>query len=165
MSEGKRYITREGFDRFQRELEQLWNNERRKVVGEVQTAAAHGDRSENAEYQYGKKRLREIDRRVRYLQKLLGDATVVEAVERADADKAYFGCWVTIEDEDGERTAYQLVGHDEFDAARRRVSIDSPLGRALLGRRVDDSVMVRRPKGDVEVTVVAVAAHAPDDVD
>lgn len=161
MVSDKRYITREGFDRFQRELEQLWSVERRKVVAEVQTAAAHGDRSENAEYQYGKKRLREIDRRVRYLQKLLGDATVVEAVARADADKAYFGCWVTVEDEDGHEQSYQLVGRDEFDASRRRISIDSPLGRALLGRRVDDVVTVRRPAGEVEVTVVKVAPGPP----
>lgn len=161
----KRYITREGFERFQRELEQLWSNERRKVVSEVQTAAAHGDRSENAEYQYGKKRLREIDRRVRYLQKLLGDATVVDAVARVDADKVYFGCWVTIEDEDGQQQSYQLVGRDEFNAANRRISTDSPLGRALLGRRVDDTVLVRRPAGEVEVTIVRVAPGPPSEGD
>lgn len=163
MSESRRYITREGFDRFQKELETLWHQERRKVVGEVQTAAAHGDRSENAEYQYGKKRLREIDRRVRYLQKLLGEAVVVEPVERIDSQKAYFGCWVTVEDEDGEQISYQLVGRDEFDAASRRISTDSPLGRALLGKRVDDSVVVRRPKGEVELVIVQVGPRPPDE--
>lgn len=163
MTDPKRYITRAGFERFQKELESLWHQERRKVVKEVQTAAAHGDRSENAEYQYGKKRLREIDSRVRYLQKLLGDATVVEPLERLDAQKAYFGCWVTVEDEDGEQTSYQLVGRDEFDAAERRISTDSPLGRALLGRRVDDSVVVRRPKGEVELVIVAVGPQAPEE--
>lgn len=130
---------------------------------EVQTAAAHGDRSENAEYQYGKKRLREIDSRVRYLQKLIGDATVVEPVQRADPDKAYFGCWVTVEDEEGEEFSYQLVGRDEFDAATGRVSTDSPLGRALLGKRVDDSVTVKRPKGDAEFVIVHVGPHPPDE--
>ena len=161
MSERKRYITREGHERFQKELEALWNVERRRVVVEVQTAAAHGDRSENAEYQYGKKRLREIDRRVRYLQKLLDDATVVDPAERKVADKAYFGCWVTVEDEEGEESTYQLVGPDEFDAAARRISIDSPLGKALLGRRLDDTVLVRRPKGELEVTVVAISGEPP----
>lgn len=162
MSERKRYITRAGFERFQRELEELWQVERRKIVAEVQTAAAHGDRSENAEYIYGKKRLREIDRRVRYLQKLLGDATVVDPVKRQEGDKAFFGCWVTIEDEDGEQASYQLVGPDEFDPKARRVSIDSPLGRALLGKRVDDEVLVRRPKGEMEVVIVRVDATEPD---
>jgi transcription elongation factor GreB len=157
----KRYITREGFDRFTRELDQLWNVERRRVVAEVATAAAHGDRSENAEYIYGKRRLREIDRRVHYLQKLLETATVVEAGERMVAGKVYFGSWVTVEDEEGAAAVYRLVGPDEFDAAAGLVSIDSPIGRALLGKREGDAVTLRRPKGDVELTIVAVGNERP----
>lgn len=156
----RRYITQQGFLRFQRELETLWNVERRRIVGEVQTAAAHGDRSENAEYIYGKKRLREIDRRVRYLQKLLDDAVVVDPEARADSDKVYFGSFVTVEDEDGQCTTYQLVGPDEFDASAGRISIHSPLGRLLLGRRLDDVVLLRRPKGEVELTIVRLS-NAP----
>jgi len=152
----KRYITRAGYDRFQEELKQLWNVERRRVVLEVQTAAAHGDRSENAEYIYGKRRLREIDKRVQYLTKLLDDATVVEASEKKKDGRVYFGSRVTIEDEEGVQSTYQLVGPDEFDVKAGRISIDSPLGRALLGKKVDDAVTVRRPKGDAEMTLVAV---------
>lgn len=152
---GKRYITRVGFDRLSAELDTLWRVERRKVVAEVEAAAAHGDRSENAEYQYGKRRLREIDRRVRYLTKLLEEVTVVEAVER-DTDRVFFGAWVTVEDEEGEEATYQIVGKDEFDAANRRISLDSPVGKALMGKRVGDAVLVRRPAGEVELTIVAV---------
>lgn len=152
----KRYITRTGADRFAKELNELWTVERRRVVAEVQTAAAHGDRSENAEYIYGKKRLREIDRRVAYLTKLLDEAVVVDPREKAGSDRVYFGAVVTVEDEDGEEAAYQLVGHDEFDAKEGRVSIDSPLGKVLLGKRVGDTVLFRRPKGDVELTVTGV---------
>jgi transcription elongation factor GreB len=152
----KRYITRQGFERFQEELKQLWNVERRRVVQEVQTAAAHGDRSENAEYIYGKRRLREIDRRVQYLTKLLDDAVMVDPAERKAPGRAYFGCHVTVEDEEGERTTYQLVGHDEFDAKAGRISIDSPLGKALLGKALDATVVVRRPRGDIELTIVEI---------
>ncbi len=152
----RRYITREGFERFQEELRQLWNVERRKVVAEVQAAAAQGDRSENAEYIYGKRRLREIDRRVHYLTKLLEEAVMVDPAERRNAERVYFGCTVTVEDEDGERTTYQLVGPDEFDAKSGRISIESPLGKALLGKGLDDAVLVRRPKGEIELTVVEI---------
>jgi transcription elongation factor GreB len=152
----KRYITRQGYERFQEELKQLWNVERRRVVLEVQVAAAHGDRSENAEYIYGKRRLREIDRRVQYLTKLLDTAIMVDPSERQSSDKAYFGCHVTVEDEEGQRTTYQLVGHDEFDAKEGRISIDSPLGKTLLGKRLDDVVLLKRPKGEIELTIVEI---------
>jgi transcription elongation factor GreB len=152
----KRYITREGHARFAEELRQLWNVERRKVVAEVQAAAAQGDRSENAEYIYGKRRLREIDRRVQFLTKLLDEAIVVDPAERKDASKVYFGSKVTVEDEDGTQSTYQLVGPDEFDVKSGRISMESPLGRSLLGRRLDDTVIVRRPKGDIELTIVDV---------
>lgn len=152
----KRYITRQGFERFQEELKQLWNVERRRVVLEVQVAAAHGDRSENAEYIYGKRRLREIDKRVQYLTKLLDTAIMVDPAERKASDKVYFGCHVTVEDEEGERTTYQLVGHDEFDAKEGRISIESPLGKALLGKRLDETVLLKRPKGEIELTIVEI---------
>lgn len=156
----KRYLTREGFDRFQAELRELWNVERRKVVAEVQTAAAHGDRSENAEYIYGKKRLREIDRRVRYLTKMLDEATVVEPEVR-DTDKVFFGAHVTVEDEDGEQTTWQLVGRDEVEPKLRRISLDSPMGRALFGKRLDDTLVVQRPRGEMELTIVGVSYVEP----
>jgi transcription elongation factor GreB len=153
----KRYITRQGFERFQEELKHLWNVERRKVVQEVQVAAAHGDRSENAEYIYGKRRLREIDRRVQYLTKLLDTAIMVDPAERRTSDRVYFGCHVTVEDEDGEQTTYQIVGHDEFDAKEGRISMDSPLGKTLMGKRLDDTVVLRRPKGEIELTIVEIS--------
>jgi len=152
----KRYITRAGLERFQEELRVLWNVERRRVVQEVQTAAAHGDRSENAEYIYGKKRLREIDKRVQYLTKLLDTAVMVDPAERRATDRVFFGSQVTVEDEEGERATYQLVGPDEFDAKAGRISIESPLGKSLLGKRLDDTVVVRRPKGDVELVIVEI---------
>lgn len=157
----KRYITKAGYERFAAEHQDLWNVERRRVVAEVQEAAAQGDRSENAEYIYGKRRLREIDRRLGYLTKLLEEAEVVDPSERGDASRAFFGCWVTVEDEEGEEATYQLVGPDEFDAKAGRISIDSPLGRLLLGKRLGDAVLFRRPKGEVELTVTAIANRPP----
>ncbi len=155
----QRYLTKEGYDRFSKEHDQLWNVERRKVVAEVQAAAAQGDRSENAEYIYGKKRLREIDRRLEYLEKLLREAVVVSPAADRPTDRAFFGAFVTVEDEEGSRSTYQLVGPDEVDASRGRISIESPLGKALLGKRPFDVVLVRRPKGDTELTVRAVAGQ------
>jgi transcription elongation factor GreB len=149
------YITPEGEKRLRRELEQLWNVERRKVTQEVSEAAAQGDRSENAEYIYGKKRLREIDRRVRFLTKRLDELTVVEPSDRGDG-KVYFGARVRVEDEEGAVAEYQVVGPDEFDAKAGRISMDSPVGRALLGKREGDEVLVRRPKGDDYWTVLDV---------
>jgi transcription elongation factor GreB len=152
----RRYITKDGFERFQKERAQLWNVERRKVVAEVTVAAAHGDRSENAEYIYGKRRLREIDRRLQYLDKLLDDAITVDPTERRTADKAYFGCYVTVEDDEGETTTYQLVGPDEFDAKAGKISIESPLGKALLGKPLDATVTVQRPKGAIDLTITEI---------
>ena len=140
-------ITPEGVEKLQQELDQLWNIERPKVTREVADAAAQGDRSENAEYIYGKKRLREIDRRVRFLRKRIDSVVVVQPGEVADRDRIFFGARVTLEDETGEERHYRLVGPDEFDAKRGNVSVNSPIGRALLGRRVDDEVTVQRPAG------------------
>jgi transcription elongation factor GreB len=152
---GSGYITPEGARRLRAELEQLWTVERPRVTQEVADAAAQGDRSENAEYIYGKRRLREIDSRVRFLGKRLEVLKVVEPAPRSDG-KIYFGAWVTLEDEDGAEMEVRLVGPDEADAGSRHVSIDAPLGRALLGRADGDEVKVVRPKGPAMYTVVAV---------
>jgi len=151
----KRYITPEGYERLRAELERLWREERPRVTREVAEAAAHGDRSENAEYIYGKKRLREIDRRVEFLRKRLDDLTVVPPREDRP-DRVYFGARVDLEDEDGGVSKYRLVGPDEFDVASGRISVESPLGRALLGRATGDTFTLQRPKGSVTYTVVAI---------
>lgn len=151
----KRYITTRGFRALQQELSRLLRSERPRVTREVAEAAAHGDRSENAEYIYGKKRLREIDRRIEQLTKRLETLTVVRP-DPKQAGRVFFGAHVTLEDDDGATAEYAIVGPDEFDAAAGRISVDSPLARALLGRRVDDEVSVERPKGRVTYTIVAV---------
>jgi transcription elongation factor GreB len=152
---GPRYITRPGFDKLRAELEWLWHQERPRVTGEVQEAAAQGDRSENAEYIYGKKRLREIDRRIRFLTKRIDILTVVEPSKEQEG-RVYFGAWVTIEDEDEARFTYRIVGSDEIDLAKRHISVESPVAKALLGKRVGDVASVVRPKGPTEITVVEV---------
>ncbi len=152
---GTAYITAAGFRRLQLELEHLWKVERPKVTSEVTAAAAQGDRSENAEYIYGKKRLREIDRRVRFLRKRLDALTIVRPSPEQEG-KIFFGARVSLEDEDGGRVVYRLVGSDEFDLAGGEISIESPLARALLGKTVGDVVTVSRPKGSAEYTVVGI---------
>src|SRR5512133_2949583 len=151
-----RYITPEGFRRLAREHEQIWTIERPRVVSEVEAAAALGDRSENAEYIYGKRKLRELDRRLRFLSEKM-DALTVVAPRPHPGGRAFFGAWVTVEGEDGAERTYRLVGPDEFDVARGLLSVEAPLGRALLGRREGDVVVVHRPAGAVDVTVVAVS--------
>ncbi len=149
------YITPEGARKLSEELVRLRTVERPRTVQEVADAAAQGDRSENAEYIYGKKRLREIDRRLNYLAKRLDNAVVVDPKEQK-GDKVFFGATVEIEDESGARSTYVIVGEDETDSARGRISWRSPVGRALLGKRKGDVVVVRRPAGEVELEVVAV---------
>ena len=160
LAEQKSYITRAGFDKLRAELELLWKDERPRVTQAVSVAAALGDRSENADYIYGKKRLREIDRRIRFLTKRMDELEVVDLGPRAKSDRVYFGAWVELEDQDGERMRYQLIGPDEFDAAKGRISIESPVGRALMGKRLGDEVDVRRPKGDARFTIVAIEYSA-----
>src|SRR5262245_19074884 len=139
-----RYITPDGFRKLQGELERLWKVERPRVTQQVADAAALGDRSENAEYIYGKKRLREIDGRVHFLTRRLEELEVVsETPERAD--RVYFGAWVALEGEDGEKLEFRIVGADEFDPAQRFISVESPMARAVLGRQVGDEVVVVRP--------------------
>ena len=154
------YITPEGFARLREELQELWRVERPRVTREVSEAAAQGDRSENAEYIYGKKRLREIDRRVRFLTKRLEALTVVHAIPEQEG-RVFFGAWVELEDEDGVVVSYRVVGPDEFDAARRLISIESPLGKSLLGKQVGDELVVQRPKGRMEYTVLGIRYGEP----
>ncbi len=158
-SSGPRHITPEGWKRIQDELNQLWTVERPRITAMVSAAAAEGDRSENAEYIYGKKRLREIDRRMRYLSKLLDVLTVVE--QRKEGDRVYFGAWVTIEDEDGQRTTYRIVGPDESDLKIGCISSESPVAKALLGKRQGDWVTVNRPKGPAEFEIVDIRYQPP----
>jgi transcription elongation factor GreB len=157
---GAPYITPAGFRRLQEELEHLWKVERPRVTSEVAAAAAQGDRSENAEYIYGKKRLREIDRRVRFLSKRLDVVQVVEPAKEQEG-RVFFGAWVTIEDEDGKESTYRIVGTDEPDSKQGWISVESPVARALLGKRPGDVVTIQRPKGPTEVTVMAIAYAAP----
>jgi transcription elongation factor GreB len=155
-----RYVTPEGFRRLAREHERIWTVERPRVVAEVEAAAALGDRSENAEYLYGKRKLRELDRRLRFLSERMDELTVLEPRPHPTG-RAYFGAWVTVEDGKGEERCYRLVGPDEFDLPGGLLSVESPLGRALLGRRDGDVVAVRRPAGTVELTVVEVRWEPP----
>jgi transcription elongation factor GreB len=149
------YITPEGARRLSEELGRLRSVERPRIVQEVADAAAQGDRSENAEYIYGKKKLREIDRRMRYLTKRLETAVVVDPTSQT-GDKVFFGATVEIEEETGARRVYQIVGEDEIDSKGGRISWRSPVGRSLLGKRAGDVVVVRRPVGDLEVEILSV---------
>ncbi len=158
---GSKYITPEGARRLREELDRLWLEERPRVTIAVSEAAAQGDRSENAEYTYGKKRLHEIDRRVRFLRKRLEGMTIVDtdsgpAAARRDGKRVYFGAWVQLERSDGQVRWYRIVGPDEFDMADDYVSMDSPLGRSLFGRNLDDEVSVTLPGGIDTVTIVAI---------
>ncbi len=150
-----KYITPEGEKRLREELEQLWRVERPKVTQAVAEAAAQGDRSENAEYTYGKRRLREIDRRVRFLRKRL-DGMVVVDHPPSDRNRVYFGAWVTVECADGTQSRYRVVGPDEFDREPGYISMDSPLGRALLRRSLDDEVTVELPGGSRALVIVEI---------
>jgi transcription elongation factor GreB len=157
---GSKYITPEGARRLREELDELWLVERPRVTAAVSEAAAQGDRSENAEYTYGKKRLHEIDRRVRFLRKRLEGMVVVggdaASSARRDPERVYFGAWVELEHENGGLRRYRVVGPDEFDMAADYISMDSPLGRSLLGKRLDDEVAVTLPEGSAVVTIVAI---------
>jgi transcription elongation factor GreB len=149
-------ITRAGFERLRAELDELWRVRRPEVVRALSEAAAEGDRSENAEYQYRKKQLGEIDRRVRYLSKRLEKLKVVEQAP-SDPSAIYFGAWIELEREDtGEVVRYRIVGPDEIDAATGQISIDSPLARAALKKRVDDAFDAPLPTGATRFAVLAV---------
>ena len=150
-----KYITPAGAARLRAELDALWRVERPLVTLAVQAAAAQGDRSENAEYTYGKRRLREIDQRVRHLRKRLEGMTIVDQPP-SDPRRVFFGARVTLETDSGEQRLYRIVGPDEFDAAPDYISMDAPLARALLGRRLDDKVSVELAAGPVTYTIVQI---------
>ena len=149
-------ITPDGVKKLQAELEHLWKVERPRVTREVAEAAALGDRSENAEYIYGKRRLREIDRRVRYLRKRFDKLVIVRSSD-VDQERVFFGAWVTVQDDRGEELRYRLVGPDESDPDQGLISVESPIGRALMGRREDDEVRVQRPAGPTELTILSIS--------
>ncbi len=149
------YITAGGAKKLQEELVRLRTKDRPKVVRDVADAAAQGDRSENAEYIYGKRKLREIDRRMHFLTKRLELVEVV-ALRDAAEPRIFFGATIDLEDEDGKRATYRIVGEDEIDLSRGRVSWRSPIGRVLLKHQKGDTVVLKRPSGDVELTILAV---------
>lgn len=151
------YITPAGAKKLREELDHLWRQERPRVTQEVSEAAAQGDRSENAEYIYGKRRLREIDRRIRFLTKRLEALKVVDpSLTGQGQTRVFFGAHVRLEDEDGKILEYQIVGPDEFDVSNGKISIDSPMAQALLKKEEGDDVWVRRPKGENNYIILKV---------
>lgn len=149
------YITVEGHAKLKAEFEQLWRVRRPEVVRALAAAAAEGDRSENAEYIYRKKELREIDRRLKYLTLRLDEIKVVSEVPK-DVSRVYFGAWVEVADENNELKCYRLVGADETDTVRGCISVDSPVARALLGKKAGDVVAVTLPKGKTELEIIRI---------
>ena len=152
----KNYMTPAGYARLAVELDTLWKVERPKLVETIFWAASNGDRSENGDYIYGKKRLREIDRRVRFLTKRVENAEVVDPATREPTEQIFFGATVTVEDQQGEEVTYAIVGIDEADAGRGYLAWTSPMAQALLKARVGDTVMVQTPGGRREVDIVDV---------
>ena len=143
----RNYITPQGWQRLKDELYHLVHRERPEVTNVVNWAASNGDRSENADYQYNKKRLREIDRRVRYLTKCLENLKIVDYSPQQEG-KVFFGAWVEVENDDGDIKRFRIVGYDEIFGRRDYISIDSPMARALLKKEVGDSLVVTTPVGD-----------------
>ena len=152
----RNYITPVGHARLKNELEELVKRERPKVVEVVAWAASNGDRSENGDYIYGKRRLREIDRRIRFLTKRLDIAEIVDPLRQGDNDQVFFGARVTVADADGNENTYTIVGVDEADVARGRISWISPLARALIKSREGDSIRFQSPVGVREIDIVEV---------
>lgn len=152
----RNYVTPAGFEKLRAEHERLLRVERPDVVRTVSWAAANGDRSENGDYLYGKRRLREIDGRVRFLRKRL-DGMVVVDQPPADRDRVFFGAWVEVEDAAGATTRHRIVGPDEHDRQPDYLSMDGPLGRALMGKRLDDEVTVDTPRGPRRLIITAIA--------
>jgi transcription elongation factor GreB len=158
----KNYVTPAGHARLQHELTQLVKIERPEVVNIVSWAAGNGDRSENGDYIYGKKRLREIDRRIRFLSKRLENAVVVDPSAREATERVYFGATVTVLDQQGDEATYSIVGIDEADPGRGRISWIAPLARALLKAEVGDNVRFQSPGGLKELEIIAVEYRALD---
>ncbi|MDH5300371.1 MAG: transcription elongation factor GreB [Gammaproteobacteria bacterium] len=148
------YITRDGYLALEQEAKQLWQR-RTEVTKALAAAAAEGDRSENAEYIYRKKELREIDRRIRYLQKRMPELTIVDR-QPDNTQQVFFGAWVTLEDQQGEEKTYRIVGSDEIDRAEENISLDSPMAKALLKKMLDDEVSVQTPSGIIHFIIVEI---------
>jgi transcription elongation factor GreB len=152
---GSKYITPEGAARMRVELDELWRRERPEVTAAVAAAAAQGDRSENAEYTYGKRRLREIDRRVRFLRSRLEGMVIVDQPP-SDRERVFFGAYVTLETDAGEPLYYRIVGPDELDMDPSYISMDAPLGRSLLGKKLDDEISLELPQGTQRYLIVQI---------
>jgi transcription elongation factor GreB len=157
---GSTYITPEGEQHLRAELHQLWKVERPQVTSAVHEAAKNGDRSENGDYIYGKRRLREIDSRVRFLNKRLDELKIINRPPD-DTGKVYFGAWVTLEDEAGKEQRWRIVGPDEFDLRAAKLSMDSPMARSLLGKGLDDEIRVQSPSGEQVYYVTGISYPTP----
>ncbi|MGD9786611.1 MAG: transcription elongation factor GreB [Sulfuricellaceae bacterium] len=158
----KNYVTPAGYRRLKEEFDQLWKVERPQLVQTIAWAASNGDRSENGDYIYGKKRLREIDRRIRFLSKRMDNAVVVDPAERGECDQVFFGATVTVLHGDGAERTYSIVGLDEADPGRGLISWISPLARTLLKAREGDAVVLRTPAGTDELEILEVRYEALD---
>jgi transcription elongation factor GreB len=154
-SDRKNYITPGGLQKLKAEYHQLFHVERPKLVEIISWAASNGDRSENGDYIYGKRRMREIDRRLKFLGKRMAAAIIVET-SLQPSDKVLFGAKVTVKDEDGKKLFYHIVGEDEIDVEMRKISWVSPVAKALMNAKVGDSVIVQRPQGETELIVVKI---------
>lgn len=152
MDFSKNYITPQGFEKLKAEYHELISIERPKVVEVVAWAASNGDRSENADYQYGKRRLRQIDARLHFLQKRMEAAEVIDP-KTLKSDKVIFGARISIENENGDQHTYQIVGEDEIDIKLNKISWKSPVAKALLGKKLDDEVKIQKPAGDEMVVI------------
>lgn len=161
MAQHKDSITPDGYGALQAELAQLWEVERPEVVRTVYWAATNGDRSENGDYIYGKKRLRQIDGRVRFLRKRLESLAVVDPKFQKNRDRVLFGATVGYERENGRAQTVTLVGSDETEPSAGRISLDSPIGSALMEKAVGDLVFVQTPGGEEELEITSISYPAP----
>ena len=155
MSDKTNYITPDGFKKLQDEFKELFSNERPKLVQTVAWAAGNGDRSENGDYIYGKRRLREIDKRLQFLRDRIESVQVVDP-KAIRSDKVVFGATVTIQDEDGQTKTYQIVGEDEIEPGQNKISWKSPMAKALLGKKVGDEIEIQRPAGDIYAEILKI---------
>ncbi len=155
------YISPKGHQRLLDELNELLRVERPEVTRLVQWAASNGDRSENADYLYGKRRLREIDRRIRFLTQRLDNAVVVDP-EKISSDKVQFGATIKVIDENGAERQFTIVGVDEVDTARSRISWQSPIGKTLLGKQEGDEVLVKVPSGEINFEIISIIYKSID---
>ena len=151
-----KYITPEGKQQLVKEVDNLWKKRRPEVTRALAAAAAEGDRSENAEYIYRKKELREIDARLRHLRKRLDGIVVVDRTPE-DSDKVYFGAWVRLENSEGEELVFRVVGPDEFDPSQGYISMDSPMGRALIGKSLGDEFTLSLAQGETDYAIIEVS--------